>query len=147
MHKTAVVFAFLLVSDAVTAQQRYKAVDPHAVYCETVFEAKQHAGNSCNELTTDQSFELNGSTPDGTDVKAITDISGSSLYMAYIDGAVIPTSAPAPPHDLCSDGDIGPNGEIDRLVISKDGTVKLKRFMVSSKCMHGHMKSVSKPLN
>jgi len=41
----------------------------------------------------------------------------------------------------------GIDGEVDRWIVSKDGTLKLKRFMVTSKCVNGQMRSFSKPLN
>lgn len=39
------------------------------------------------------------------------------------------------------------NGEVARWVTTADGTLKLKRFMITSKCVDGKMRSFSKPLN
>lgn len=46
-------------------------------------------------------------------------------------------------------GPCGPalGGEVDRWVISADGTLKLKRFMITSRCVNGQMRSFTKPLN
>lgn len=38
-------------------------------------------------------------------------------------------------------------GEVARWVLAKDGTLKLKRFMVTVKCVDGQMRSTTKPLN
>lgn len=38
-------------------------------------------------------------------------------------------------------------GEVRRLVAQQDGTLKLKRYMVTTRCVDGKMRSFSKPLN
>lgn len=38
-------------------------------------------------------------------------------------------------------------GEVRRVVAQPDGTLKLKRFMVTTRCVDGKMRSFSKPLN
>jgi len=52
-----------------------------------------------------------------------------------------------PANDLCTSTTFLPAGEVDRLVAGPDGTLKLKRFMITSKCVNGHLQSTAKRLN
>jgi len=52
-----------------------------------------------------------------------------------------------PANDLCTSTTFLPAGEVDRLVAGPDGTLKLKRFMITSKCVNGHLQSSTRRLN
>jgi hypothetical protein len=57
----------------------------------------------------------------------------------YISGTVSPMS--------CSAGDIGPGGQVNRMERGKDGQVYLKRYMITTKCVNGQMRSFTTPLD
>ncbi|WP_175777525.1 hypothetical protein [Burkholderia anthina] len=148
MRRIAAVAAVAIAMSSAHAQQRYKAADPDAVYCYDMAQAKAQRGSSCHELASNQSFALSYiGGPDG-EFNTIEQITGvNDARYAYISGLLVPSKIPDSPRDKCASSDVPPGGEIDRWIISKDGSVKLKRFLVTSKCVNGHLRSATKRLN
>lgn len=103
----------------------------------------------CEHLRPDQTFAIIGGDIGGNGAKQITNIAhNNTAYMPYLAGPVEKVGETREPiDDTCSANAQGFGGEVDRLVAEKDGTLKLKRFMVTSKCVNGRMQSTTKRLN
>ncbi|WP_213761820.1 hypothetical protein [Caballeronia sp. dw_19] len=149
MHFKTLVMAFLigLSPSAFSQQELYRVANSPASYCTQVGDARQGSGASCHELTGDQTFAIAMGLPDIPGLKQIGGISNSQFKYGYINRDVSLIKVSPHPVDYCTPDDVIGGGEIDHWVIGKDGTLKLKRFMVTSKCIDGHLKSFSKPLN
>ncbi|WP_131753600.1 hypothetical protein [Burkholderia vietnamiensis] len=129
------------------AQELYHAAAPDAVYCKSVKEALQQAGPTCRPLNPDLIFGIAEGLPDVPGLKRIGGVSDDPTNWGYIPRDLPLTKAGPRASDFCSSHDVPPSGEFDRWVLMKDGTPKLKRFMVTSKCVDGHLKSTVKRLN
>jgi hypothetical protein len=72
--------------------------------------------------------------------------SGFGRYFYVMRGDVEPlTGRSGEPVQATCDG--GAGGEVDRYVVGRDGRVYLRRFMITTRCVNGRMRSFTRPLN
>lgn len=155
-----------IASSGALAEQRYKSAYDDPVICSTAVEARQAfsarsdrssedvsgaqaINGSCRKMAPGQTFAvINGSRSDDS-VKTIRSLSyDNSTYMAYLAGPierVAETSAPLQKN--CSEGETGPAGEVRRMEVGANGQLFLKRYMITSRCVDGILRSFTKRLN
>lgn len=167
-HKALIAAVIALIATTASgapAGQWYKSANEHAMYCSDphlalevlhgvdaerlrMLECPDGTGTpACAELSADQPFGINRGDPSDDSPKEIYLPRNRIASAIYIAGHIVPTSAPHQEIAGCKSTDIGPNGEVDRWIIEPDGTPKLKRFMITSKCINGQMMSRTKRLN
>lgn len=129
------------------AQELYHAGVSDAVYCKSAKEALQQIGSTCLPLHPDLVFGIAQGLPDVPGLKRIGGVSDDPTNWGYVPRDLPLIKAEPRAADYCSPNDVPPSGEIDRWILTKDGTPKLKRFLVTSKCVDGHIKSTTKRLN
>lgn len=167
MKKEIFLCAVMLASSAIVhAENRYRSTSKDQLFCNTVYDAEAAfkasmdggdgisserigQGKPCDRLRPDQTFAVANGDVRGDGVKTITNIAhNTTTYMAYLAGPIEKVAETREPVDNdCKAGDSMPSGEVDKMVAGKDGTLKLKRFMVTTTCVNGQMKSSTKPLN
>ena len=154
-----------MLTSAVHAENRYRSLAKDPMVCSSAYAAefafkasldgdnemdanRPRAGETCEPLGTNQTFAIVNGDINGDGIKTITNVAYSHMYLPYLAGPIEKVAETREPVDnSCKSGDWMPSGEVDRLVAGKDGTLKLKRFMVTTTCMNGQMKSTTKPLN
>lgn len=139
--------AALLTSPVLAQQSLYRSGVQGAVYCTIPEEARQQSGTTCKPLTSDLQFGVPTGMPEEPGVKLVTGLGKPSPGYAYIPENLPLAEVAAPPPDSCTASDVLGGGEIDRLVESADGTLRIKRFLVTQKCVKGHLKAQSRALN
>jgi hypothetical protein len=165
MKKVIFLCAAILASSAVHAENRYRSLAKDPMVCSSEYAAEfafktsrdgsdgsdagqPRQGEICRPLRADQTFAVVRGDINGDGVKSITNVAYSHAYLPYLAGPIEKIAEDREPVDnTCKVGDWMPSGEVDRLVAGKDGTLKLKRFMVTTACVNGQMRSSTKPLN
>lgn len=161
-RKTLLAMSITLISTTALAGQWYKSANEHAIYCATPdlavevlnvdaerlnrLEGSDGLGVSCAELSANQAFEVTHEDPSGDAPKQIYVPDSHVRGATYIAGPIVPAADPTRAA-ACKPTDIGPTGEVDGWILEADGTPKLKRFMITSKCVNGRMMSHTKRLN
>lgn len=81
------------------------------------------------------------------DVAEIQSIDAPGKHLYVLKRNIVPISAAEIQEAKERACGTGPNGEVDQWITEKDGTLKLKRFMVTSRCVNGQMREFTKRLN
>lgn len=110
--------------------------------------ALQQKGECVGQPRGDHFIVLSETTASGGDVvDQVQNLSAQSPNLYVLKRNLSPITAEETKDEADRACGAGFGGEVDRWVLSKDGTPKLKRFMITSRCVNGQMRSFSKPLN
>lgn len=92
--------------------------------------------------------ETNVETANGSyDAAEIQPINDPEKHLYVLKRNIIPVTAEEMREAKERACGTGPNGEVDRWIVEPDGTPKLKRFMITSKCVNGKLMQYTKRLN